>query len=120
MSVLYAGELPLDPAGRHELPDPEIAQIQLIEQPVLVELGADVDTMVHPVRPELLEEVGEQGLGPLLLHVQRHRDGVVQGRHARFEVLAAAIDDVQVRVERPAIGGHTLRHVTPVGLELCK
>jgi len=117
---LDAGELPLDPAGRHELPDPEVAQIELIEEPVLVELSADVDTVVHPVRPELLEEVGEHGLGPLLLRVQRHRDGVVQSRHALLEFLAAAIDEVQVRVERPAIGGHTLRHITPVGLELSK
>ena len=74
---LDAGELPLDPAGGHELPDPEVPQIQLIEDPVLMELSADVDTVVHPIRPELLEEVGEHGLGPLLLRVQRHRNDVV-------------------------------------------
>ena len=120
MSVLIAGELPLDPAGRHELPDPEVAQIQLIEEPVLVELSPDVDTVVHPIRPEFLEKVGEHGLCPLLLLVQRHRNGVVQGRHTLLEFLAAAIDDVQLRVECRAIGRHTLLHVTPVGLELSK
>ena len=39
---LGAGELPLDPAGRHELPDPEVAQIELIEEPVLVELESSL------------------------------------------------------------------------------
>ena len=69
---LDAGQLPFDPASRHELPDPEVPQIQLVEEPVLMELGTDVDTVVHAIRPELLEEVGEHGLGTLFFRIQRH------------------------------------------------
>ena len=99
------------------MPDPEITQVELIEQPVLVELSADVDTVVHPIRPELLEEVGEHGLGPLLLGVRSVIEmASFKAVHALLEFLAAAIDELQFRVERPAIGGHALRHITPIGV----
>src|SRR3989441_1798914 len=59
-----------DAAHDHELPEPEILQIQGIEPAVLHQRGTDVDLVIDPVRLLLLEVVREHPLGGLFLEIQ--------------------------------------------------
>ena len=58
--ALDASELPLDPDRGHELPDPQIPQIELVEDSILMKRSIHVDAVVDTVGPELLEEVGNR------------------------------------------------------------
>ena len=102
--------LPGDTAGDQELPEPEVAEVQLVVGLTVDQGGAHVDAVVHAVGALLLEVVREHGLGHLLLGIEVGGDRLVDGRHALLVVLALPVDRAHLRIQGGPVRLHALAH----------
>src|SRR5439155_25636886 len=96
--------VPRRPAGHHELPDPEVLEIDRIPDAVLFEGAPHVDLIIHAVRLLLLEVVRIHRLGRLLLEVDIGGERVTEPRYALLEAPSLDVDDPEAGIERRAIG----------------
>ncbi len=101
---------PRDPARHHELPEPEVPEVQLVELAALHEAAADVDRVVHAVGPQPLEVVREHRLRQLLFRVEIRGHRVGDQRHAVLVVASLAVHGAERRVERRPVRLEALPH----------
>ena len=110
--MLYAPstlERPVDAAHRHELPEPQVGQIERIVLAILVEARPDVDVVVDAVCLEELEVVWNERLRVPVLVVQRPTDDLIHQADAVLEALPVVVENPQLRIHRVAISGDRVR-----------
>src|SRR5215470_13781771 len=88
-----------EPAGHHQLPEPEVLQAQGIRTPVFQETRPDVDLVVDTIGLLLLEIVREHPLRCLFLQVQVRGGALGDPRHALLEQAAAVVDGTESTIE---------------------
>src|SRR4030095_15313535 len=92
-----------DAAGDHELPQPEILQVQRVEAAFLQPRPADVDAVVYPVRLLLLEVVRIHRLRGLFLEIDVRGDSLGDPGHALVEVPALGVDSAHAWIDGASI-----------------
>src|SRR5215470_3780751 len=93
-----------EPAGHHQLPEPEVLQAQGIRTPVFQEARPYVDLVVDAIGLLLLEIVREHPLRCLFLEVQVRGDALGDPRDALLEQAAAVVHGTEPNVETLPVG----------------
>ena len=107
-----------DAADHHELPQPQILEVERVEAAVLHQRGADVDLVIDAVGLLLLEVVGIHGLGGLVLEVEAGGDRLGDAGDAVLEHLAALVDDSTLGIECGAVRLDPLLHFGAESLQV--
>ena len=107
-----------DAAGDHELPEPQVLEIQRIEGAVLEQRAAGIDAVIHAVGLLLLEVVGAHGLGGLILEVDVPGDGLRDERHALVELPTLGVDGADPGIDGAPVRLDALADGGAEGLEM--